>query len=202
MLIVNGLLATIVITLLSLIFGSLLGTGIYMMTQSRHRWVQWAAQFYRYMVRGTPLLVLLLFVFYVVLNEGNGIVAAVIAFSINFSGLACTMIQTSIATVGRDQIEAGRALGFTKMQNLRYIVVPQAMKNALPTFKSHATTMVKSTAVVGYVAIMDLTRAMVTLREGSGQSVVPLLVVTTIYFILAWLICQVLDRIAKKTTQI
>ena len=50
-----------------------------------------------------------------------------IAFSINFSGLACTMIQTSIATVGRDQIEAGRALGFTKMQNLRYIVVPQAM---------------------------------------------------------------------------
>ena len=189
MLIVNGLWATIVITLLSLALGTLLGGGIYAMTRSRRSWVRKTAQYYRVIVRGTPLLVLLLFFFYVVLSGGNGILAAVIAFGI-------------IDTVGRDQIEAGRALGFTPMQNWRYIVLPQALKNALPAYKYQAVAMVKGTAIVGYVAVTDLALATESIRSATGQSFLPLLIITILYFILAWLLNKLLDHIANKTSRI
>ncbi len=202
MLIVNGLWATVVITLLSLALGTLLGGGIYAMTRSRRSWVRKTAQYYRVIVRGTPLLVLLLFFFYVVLSGGNGILAAVIAFGINFSNLACTLFQSSIDTVGRDQIEAGRALGFTPMQNWRYIVLPQALKNALPAYKYQAVAMVKGTAIVGYVAVTDLALATESIRSTTGRSFLPLLIITILYFILAWLLTKLLDYVAYKTSRI
>ena len=202
MLIVNGLWATIVITLLSLALGTLLGGGIYAMTRSRRSWVRKTAQYYRVIVRGTPLLVLLLFFFYVVLSGGNGILAAVIAFGINFSNLTCTLFQSSIDTVGRDQIEAGRALGFTPMQNWRYIVLPQALKNALPAYKYQAVAMVKGTAIVGYVAVTDLAMATESIRSATGRSFLPLLIITILYFILAWLLTKLLDYVAYKTSRI
>lgn len=200
MLIINGLCATVVITLLSLALGTLLGGGIYAMTLSRRSWIRKVAQYYRVIVRGTPLLVLLLFFFYVVLSGGNGILAAVLAFGINFSNLTCALFQSSIDAVGRDQIEAGRALGFTPMQNWRYIVLPQALKNALPAYKFQAVSMVKSTSIVGYVAIMDLAKATEAIRFSTGQSFLPLLIITILYFILAWLLTKLLDYIAYKTT--
>lgn len=202
MLIVKGLWATVIITLLSLALGTLLGGGIYMMTLSRRSWVRKTAQYYRLIVRGIPLLVLLLFFFYVVLSGGNGILAAVIAFGINFSNLTCTLFQSSIETVGKDQIEAGRALGFTNLQNWLYIVRPQALKNALPAYKYQAVSMVKSTSIVGYVAVTDLALATENIRSATGQSFLPLLLITILYFILAWLLTKLLDYIAYKTTRI
>lgn len=202
MLIVKGLWATVIITLLSLALGTLLGGGIYMMTLSRRSWVRKTAQYYRLIVRGIPLLVLLLFFFYVVLSGGNGILAAVIAFGINFSNLTCTLFQSSIETVGKDQIEAGRALGFTNLQNWLYIVRPQALKNALPAYKYQAVSMVKSTSIVGYVAVTDLALATENIRSATGQSFLPLLLITILYFILAWLLTKLLDYIVYKTTRI
>lgn len=202
MLIVNGLLATVVITLLSLFFGTLLGAASYLMTRCRHAWVRKTAKVYRYIVRGTPLLILLLFFFYVVLSGGNGLLAAIVAFAVNFSNLACALLESSIESVGRDQIEAGRALGFTNMQNWRYIVYPQAFKNALPAFKFQAVAMVKGTSIVGYVAITDLTKATEAIRSSTSQSFLPLLLVTVIYFILAWLLCKLLDYLATKATRL
>ncbi len=202
MLIVKGLWATVIITLLSLALGTLLGGGIYMMTLSRRSWVRKTAQYYRLIVRGIPLLVLLLFFFYVVLSGGNGILAAVIAFGISFSNLTCTLFQSSIETVGKDQIEAGRALGFTNLQNWLYIVRPQALKNALPAYKYQAVAMVKSTSIVGYVAVTDLALATENIRSATGQSFLPLLLITILYFILAWLLTKLLDYIAYKTTRI
>lgn len=201
MLIVNGLGATIAITLLSLLLGTLLGGGVYFMTLSRHSWVRRTALGYRYIVRGIPLMILLLFFFYVVLAGGNSILAAVVAFSVNFSNLACSLIQSSFDSVGRDQVEAGRALGFTQMQTLRLIVIPQALKNALPAYKFQAVSMVKGTSVVGYISIQDLTGAIETIRSSTGHSFIPLLTVTVIYFVLAWLLCRLLDYVSLRTTR-
>ena len=96
MLIVNGLWSTVVITVLSLFIGTLLGGLIYLMTLSHSKRLRQFAATYRYIVRGTPLLVLLLFFFYVILSGGNGIIAAVAAFAVNFSNLACALIQSSL----------------------------------------------------------------------------------------------------------
>ncbi len=202
MLIFNGLWATVVITLLSLLFGTLLGGVVYFLSIGRKSWMRRIATVWRFIVRGTPLLVLLLFFFYVVLSGGNGLLAAVVAFSINFSNLACSLIQSSVESVGPGQVEAGRALGFNNWQTLRYIVLPQALHNALPAYRFQAVSMVKSTSIVGYVAIQDLTHAFESIRQSTSQSLLPLIIVTIIYFILAWLLNKLLDYIAAKTSRI
>ena len=198
MLILKGLGATVVITVLALVLGTLLGIGIYAMSLSRKRWVRETSKVYRIVMRGTPVLILLLVVFYVVLGSRCGILAAVLAFALNFSTLAYALIQSSFESVGRAQFEAGRALGLTPMQNLRYVVLPQALHNALPAFKFQASGLAKSTSVVGYVAIQDITKAAEAIREGTGQSLIPLLIVTVIYFALTWAINKGLDQIVKN----
>lgn len=202
MLILKGLGATVVITVLALALGTLLGAGIYAMSLNRRRWVRETSKVYRTIMRGTPVLILLLVVFYVVLGGHNGILAAVLAFALNFSTLAYALILSSFDTVGRGQMEAGRALGLTPMQNLRYVVLPQALHNALPAFKFQAAGLAKSTSVVGYVAIQDITKAAEAIRTDSGQSLIPLLIVTVIYFILTWALNKGLDQIVKNINRI
>ena len=182
------------LTLLALPLGTLIGLFIYLMSVDDHSWVKKVAQYYRIIVRGTPMLVLLLFIFYVFFAKGNGMIAAVLAFAINFSNFAVAIIQSSIDAVGREQIEAGRALGLTNMQNLRYVVLPQAVRYAMPAYKFQAVGLLKSTSIVGYVAVQDLTQATQAIRNGTGQSLLPLLAVTVIYFILAWLLVKLLDK--------
>ena len=201
-LLAKGLGATVLIALLSIIGGTLLGAGIYAMTQSRHTWVKKTAQCYRFIVRGAPLTVLILLFYYVVLQGTAGILAAVLAFSINFSNFACSVIQSSFGTVSRGQLDAATALGFTRRQTLRYIIAPQALVNALPAYKFQAVTRLKGTSIVGYVAILDLTQATEAIRQGTGQSFLPLLLITVIYMIIAWLLCNLLDYLVKHTQKI
>ena len=202
LLLLRGLLATVVITLLSLFFGTLLGGAVYFATRSERRWLRTLAGWYRVVVRGTPIMVLLLLFYYVVLHGAGGMLAAIVAFAMNFSNFACSIMQSSIDSVGRGQIEAGRALGLNRMQILRYIIAPQALSNALPAYKFQAVSLVKGTSVVGYVSILDLTQATEAIRTGTGMSLLPLIVVTAIYFLLAWLLNKLLDTIVKSTSQI
>lgn len=201
-LLAKGLGATVLIALLSLVGGTLLGTGVYAMTKSRRKWMRKTAQVYRFIVRGTPLMVLILLFYYIVLQGSGGIAAAVLAFSLNFSNFACSILQSSIDTVGRGQLEAAVSLGLTKRQILRYIVAPQALANALPAYKFQAVTLLKSTSIVGYVSILDLTQATEAIRSGTGMFLLPLLVITAIYMILAWLLCKLLDALVKQTREI
>lgn len=202
LLLLQGLWATVVITLLSLAFGTLLGGCVYFATRNQRHWLRNVAKWYRVIVRGTPLMVLLLLFYYVVLRGSGGIWAAIIAFSLNFSNFACSIIQSSIDSVGRGQIEAGRALGLNRIQILRYIIAPQALRNALPAYKFQAVSLVKGTSVVGYVAIVDLAQATEAIRTGTGMSLLPLVVVTAIYFMLAWMLNKLLDTLVKSASQI
>ena len=198
LLLLKGLMATVLITLLSLFFGTLLGGAVYLATRDRRAWLRTAAKWYRIIVRGTPIMVFLLLFYYVVLQGKGGMVAAVITFSLNFSNFACSIMQSSIESVGVGQIEAGRSLGLTRMQILRHIVAPQAIANALPAYKFQAVALVKGTSVVGYVAILDLTQATEAIRAGTGMSLLPLIAVTAIYFLLAWMLNKLLDNLVKS----
>ena len=198
LLLLKGLMATVLITLLSLLLGTLLGGAVYLATRDRRTWLRSAAKWYRIIVRGTPIMVFLLLFYYVVLQGKGGMVAAVITFSLNFSNFACSIMQSSIESVGVGQIEAGRSLGLTRMQILRHIVAPQAIANALPAYKFQAVALVKGTSVVGYVAILDLTQATEAIRTGTGMSLLPLIAVTAIYFLLAWLLNKLLDNLVKS----
>lgn len=201
-LILRGLGNTVVITVLSLFLGTVLGQGVYAMTMSRLKWVRTVARWWKVIVRGTPMLVLLLVIFNVLLGGRHGVLAAVAAFSINFSNFSSSLIQSAVDSVGEGQLEAGRAMGFARWQISRYVVAPQAISNAMPTFRYQAATILKGTSIVGYVAILDLTKAAEYISGGLMGNLLPLLVSTAIYFVLAWMMNKGLDWVLYKVAKV
>ncbi|MBQ3734298.1 MAG: ABC transporter permease subunit [Bacteroidales bacterium] len=145
---------------------------------------------------------LILIVFYLLFGGHCPILAASIAIGLIFANFVAGNLQSSIDAVGRGQMEAGLMLGFSKLQTMRYIVLPQALRIGMPAFKFQAVATVKGTSVVGYVAIQDLTLAAQTIRTSTGQDLLPLLVTTLIYFLLAWLLNKLLDFILFRISQI
>jgi polar amino acid transport system substrate-binding protein len=201
-LILKGLLATVAISLLSLLIGTLIGCGLYALSQNRRRWLQNVSKWLKVVVRGTPLMVLILIVFYLLFGGHCPILAASIAIGLIFANFVAANLQSSIDAVGRGQVEAGQMLGFSKLQTMRYIVLPQALRIGMPSYKFQAVATVKGTSVVGYVAIQDLTLATQAIRSGTGQDLLPLLITTLIYFLLAWLLNKLLDYILFRISQI
>lgn len=193
----RGLKVTLKITLLSMLFGSMLGTGLLAMRRSQRSWLNKTAKAYSLILRGIPMVVLLMILFYIVLVGLSGIWVAVVAFTMTFASSFATIMDNAIQAVGNQQREAGEAMGFSRAQIFRYIIGPQALKRALPQFKGEAIALIKNTSVVGYVAIQDLACACDMIRARTFEAFFPLLFITIIYFILAWLMSKLLDYIFK-----
>lgn len=199
--IVDGLWETTKISLCAILLGSLLGAVVCWMRMSRRRWVSGIAAVYINLMRGIPMLVFLMIMFYVVF-AGTGLsgsTVAVISFALVFAAYVSEMFRTAIQAVGKEQTEAGLALGFTKWQTARLIVAPQAIRNVMPVYKGQVVTLIKGTSIVGYIAIQDLTRAGDIIRTRTFDAFFPLLIVTVLYFLLAWFIGKVLDLSVGKT---
>lgn len=198
----RGLKVTLEITLLSLLFGSMLGIGLLAMRRSQRSWLNKTAKIYSSILRGIPMVVLLMILFYIVLIGFSGVGVAVVAFSMTFASSFAATMDNAILAVGNQQHEAGEAMGFTKVQIFRFITGPQALTRALPQLKGEAISLIKNTSVVGYVAIQDLTRACDMIRARTFEAFFPLLFITVIYFILAWLMSKFLDYIFKIAIKI
>lgn len=198
--IISGLLTTIYITLLSILLGSVLGIGICAMTRSRRKWLRKAAGVYNWFMAGIPMLVLLLILFYVVFAKSglNPVTVAIIAFALNFASGASDVYGTSLGAIPHGQTEAGLALGFTRLQTFMHIVLPQAVKHGLPLYQGQCISLLKGTSIVGYIAIQDLTRAGDIIRSRTFDAIVPLLMVTVIYFLLAWLLGILIKLLTPK----
>ena len=199
--ITSGLWETIKITLRSILLGSVLGMGLCAMTRSRRKWLRSAAAVYNWFMAGIPMLVLLLILFYVIFAKSgfDPTTVAVIAFALNFASGASGVYGTSLDAIPHGQTEGGLALGFTRLQTFVHIVLPQAVKHGLPLYRSQCISLLKGTSIVGYIAIQDLTRAGDIIRSRTFDAFVPLLVVTVIYFILAWLLGLLVKLATPKT---
>ena len=193
----RGLKVTLIITLLSMFFGSILGIGLLAMRRSQRLWARNIAKVYSSILRGIPMVVLIMILFYIVLVGFSSIGVAVAAFTLTFASSFASLMDNALYAVGNQQYEAGEAMGFTRVQIFRYITGPQALKRALPQFKSEAVSLIKNTSVVGYVAIQDLTRACDMIRARTFEAFFPLLFITLIYFLLAWLMGKFLDLLFK-----
>ena len=199
-LIVDGLWETLKITLLSILLGTLLGVGICAMLRSRRKWMRNLAGLYGAFIQGIPTLVLLLIMFYVVFAKVgvSGTFVAIVTFALCFAWSAGSIFDSSISSVPVGQTEAGLSLGFTPLRTFTGIVLPQALKKGLPLFTGECVTLLKSTSIVGYIAIMDLTRASDLIRSRTFDAFIPLLIVTVAYFVLAWLIRLLLNLFLSK----
>lgn len=197
MLILNGLYVTILITVLSAITGTLLGAFICFLRMSKSNALQRIARFFIAIIRGTPVLVLLMIIYYIVFASLNinAVLVAIIAFGINFAAYVSEMFRTSIESVDSGQTEAGIASGFTRFQTFYHIVMPQALRRVIPVYKGEFISLLKMTSIVGYIAVQDLTKAGDIIRSRTFDAFFPLIMAAVIYLALAWSLTLVLDYI-------
>lgn len=196
-LILDGLLATIVISIFSAILGTLLGGLICFMKMSRRKILSVTAGLYISLLRGTPVLVLLMIIYYIVFASIhiNPIVVSIIAFGLNFGAYVSEMFRTSIQSIDKGQKEAGIAGGFTKVQTFIHIIAPQALRHLLPVYKGEFISLVKMTSIVGYIAVQDLTKASDIIRSRTFDAFFPLIMAAVIYLVIAWLLTRALGYI-------
>ena len=188
MLILDGLWVTILISVLSVIFGTLAGAGICALRMSRNTAARTFAKGYITLFRAIPQVVILMVMFYVVFATAriSGIFVSVLTFSMIFASYSSELFRTSLEAIPAGQRYAGYAMGFNKYQTFRYILLPQAARIALPVYKGEIISLIKMTAVVGYIAVQDLTKAGDIIRSRTFDALFPLLMVTVIYMLIIW----------------
>jgi len=196
-----GLKVTFLISILSALLGTVLGGLICFMRMSRRKTLRAIARVYIDLLRGIPQVVLLMMMFYVVFAPLNisGVLVATITFAMNFAAYVSEMFRTSIESVKKGQTEAGIALGFSRVGTFLHIVLPQAVQRVLPVYKGEFIALVKMTAIVGYIAVQDLTKASDIIRSRTFDAFFPLIMVAVLYFVLAWLLTLLLEAIQVRT---
>ena len=201
LLILDGLKTTVVISFFAVVFGTLLGAFICFMRMSHRKLFQAFARSYISLMRGVPVLVLLMIMYYVVFGNANvsPVLVAVLAFGMNFAAYVSEMFRAAIESIDRGQTEAGIAGGFSKIQTFVYIIMPQAIRRVLSVYKGEVISLVKMTSIVGYIAVQDLTKASDIIRSRTFDAFFPLLMTAVLYFGISALLLQVLDGFEHLT---
>ena len=201
-LLLDGLWETVFISFFSIIIGTILGCLICALRMSRRKLWRGITIGYTKIMHGMPILVFLMIMFYIVFapTQVTATWVAIIAFAMNFGAFVSEMFLSGIQSVDHGQVEAGRALGFSKRSTFVNFVLPQALHRIFPVYKGEAISLIKNTSIVGYIAIQDITNASDIIRSRTFDAFFPLIIITIIYFILAWILGAVLDYINKKTT--
>ncbi len=190
----QGTLMTLVISLLSALFGTMLGVLLCMGAMSRRKVVSKPCDFYIGLMRCMPQVVLLMIMFYIVFGKADvsGTAVAVISFSMCFGAYCSVIFRSALESIDRGQREAALAMGFTPARTFFNFILPQVMQRALPVYKNEFVSLVKATSIVGYIAVSDLTRAGDIIRSRTFEAFFPLIIVTVIYFLIIWLLTLLL----------
>ena len=201
--IIEGLGNTVKITMGALVIGVFIGLIIavikYLAEDSRGMKIPaFLCDFYVNVIRGIPVTVLLLIFYYLIMRSStNGVLVATITFGINSGAYMAELIRSGINAVDKGQMEAGRCLGLSKLQTMRKIILPQAVRYVLPAVGNEFIALLKETSVAGYVAVVDLTRAGNLVRNNTHDVFNPLMVVALTYLILVLGLTKLLN-IAEK----
>lgn len=195
-LIANGLKVTVEITFFSVLFGSVLGFGLFLLGR-KSQLVETLFFHINEFFESLPTLVILLIFFYVIFGDSalSGFVVATGVFTLLFTFTFFALLTGSVNGIPKGQTEGALALGYTPFQALSRVVLPQAMVSFLPGYKSAVVGILKSTAIVGYVAVQDLTSAGDRIRSLTFDALFPIFGITIIYFALARLLIWVMNRL-------
>ena len=202
----KGLGVTLGISFAAALLGIVLGFLVALMklTEVRKKkktFLSHVANVYIDILRGTPVMVQLLIIYMVIFQNKLGIVAAILTFGINSGAYVAENIRAGILAVDPGQMEGGRSLGFTYRQTMRYIILPQAIKNILPALGNEMITLVKETSIVGYVAIADLTKASDFIISRTYETFLPLIAIALIYYIIVKIMTKALQYMERRLRQ-
>ena len=196
----DGLGYTLMITALAVCLGVALGTVIGMLRMSRRPWLNWPARLYTDLIRGTPVLVQLFIINFIVFAsvQADKWLVAVIAFGLNSAAYVSEIIRAGIQSVNPGQMDAARSLGMPSGMAMREIILPQAFRNILPALGNEFVVLLKETSVVGFIGGMDLMRMGDIIRSKTYEAYVPLLSVAAIYLVLTLGISALLQRLERR----
>lgn len=202
-LLLNGLGVTVEIALAAAVVGILLGSLIALMRLSKSDVLRGFARIYVDVIRGTPMMVQLLIMYYIILATYNGpkVLVAILSFGLNSAAYVSEMVRGGILSVDKGQTEAGRSLGLSSTATLMLVVMPQAIKNTLPALFNEFIMLLKETSIVGYIALMDLTKAGDFIRSRTFSAFFPLLTVAAIYLVLVLGLSAIFGRVERRVRQ-
>ncbi len=202
-LILSGLKVTLIVTFFAMLMGAVLGICTTLMKMSDKFYLRWPANLYVGVIRGTPVVVQLVILYFIILSamDIDKTTAAIIAFGLNSGAYISEIIRAGIQSVDKGQMEAARSLGLSHHMAMREVILPQATKNILPALGNEFIVLLKETAVIGFIGGVDLMRAGEIIRSRTFEDVVPLLTCAAIYLILTYSFTFFLSIFEKRLKQ-
>ena len=162
----------------------------------------WICRLYITVIRGTPVVVQLMIMYYVIFaSSDNGVAVATFAFGINSGAYVAEIFRGGIQSIDKGQFEAGRSLGLNYVQTMVYIIAPQVLKNVLPTLANEFIVLLKETSVAGYVAVPDLTFGGNRIRGITYSAFMPLIAVALIYLVLVLFFSKLVGKLERRLRQ-
>ncbi len=211
MTLIEGFEKTLIITFGALVIGVFIGTIVAMIKVFAHnnpkskilKFFDVLMNIYLTVIRGTPVVVQLLISFFIIfVSAKDGTWVAMLTFGINSGAYVAETIRSGIMAIDAGQMEAGRSLGFSNIQTMWLIILPQAFKNILPAIGNEMIALLKETSVAGYVAVIDLTKAGNQIKNTTYDQINPILLVALVYLVMVMLftwIIGILERRLRKS---
>ena len=210
----NGLGTTLLITLLACLLGIAIGVVIAMVRSTYDKTREGArmtlgrglfgvangfCRLYLTVLRGTPVVVQLMIIYFVIFaSSDNGTLVAALAFGLNSGAYVAEIVRGGIMSIDNGQFEAGRSLGFNYVQTMRFIVIPQVIKNVLPSLANEFIALLKETSVAGYVAVADLTKGADIIRSRTYSPFMPLIAIALIYLALVMFFTKLVGILERR----
>ena len=198
--ILNGLWVTVQISALSLLLGTLLGSLLCFFLVGKFKPLQIVAQVYISIIRGSPVLMLLMLLFYGVFARTgmSPVLVAVITFSMHTAAHVAELLRSALMALDKGQVEAARTLGFSKWQAFKLVTLPQLARIARPVYQSTIVNLIQWTSVVGYVTITDLTRVINNIASRTMQPMITIIGGMIIYLVLSYLVYGIFHWTERK----
>lgn len=214
---VRGIGVTLLVTAFALLIGLALGVlvGIIRSAHDQQpekkkgivlRVLNGICKVYLTVIRGTPTLVQLLIMWFVIWasarsTDGNMIRCAILSFGINSGAYVAEIIRSGIMSIDRGQMEAGRSLGLNYTATMRFVIIPQAFKNVLPALGNELITLLKETSVVTVIGLKDLTKGAMLIQSKTYQAFVPYIAIAVIYLALVLVLSWILGKVERRLRQ-
>ena len=200
-----GLVVTLKITFFAVILGFVLGFSVAIVRNvyentKKLKILNFICNVYLTVIRGTPVVVQLLIIYFVIFSSIriDKSIAAILAFGINSGAYQAEIFRSGINSIPKGQMEAGRSLGFSYAQTMINIIMPQAIKNVLPTLGNEFIVLMKETSVAGYIALEDLTKAGDVIRSRTYSAMMPFLAVALLYLIMVMFFTYLLKLFERR----
>ena len=195
---VQGIGITMIITLSTILLGTILGFAVFMLCRNGNPVANKVTHFCLWLVQGMPMVVLLMILYYIVFGDVsiNGVTVAVIGFTMTFGASVYGLLKIGVGAIDNGQYEAAYALGYSNQKTFFKIIFPQALPHVLPAYKGEIVGLIKATAIVGYIAVQDLTKMGDIVRSRTYEAFFPLIAVTIIYFMIEGIIGVLVSKIS------